>query len=64
MLEMWTYRTTVVLEPAVDLTGFKVEAVDGSIDESTSRPSMPARATSWLTLARGSSAGRSSGRPR
>ncbi len=38
MLEMWTYRTTVVLEPAVDLTGFKVEATDGSIgkvDEST-----------------------------
>jgi hypothetical protein len=38
MLEMWTYRTTVVLEPAVDLTGFKVEAKDGSIgkvDEST-----------------------------
>lgn len=38
MLEMWTYRTTVVLEPAVDLTGFKVEAADGSIgkvDEST-----------------------------
>ena len=38
MLEMWTYRTTVVLEPAADLTGFKVEAVDGSIgkvDEST-----------------------------
>ncbi len=31
MLEMWTYRTTVVLESAVDLTGFKVEAVDGSI---------------------------------
>jgi hypothetical protein len=38
MLEMWTYRTTVALEPAVDLTGFKVEAKDGSIgkvDEST-----------------------------
>ena len=38
MLDVWTYRTTVVLEPAVDLTGFKVEAVDGSIgkvDEST-----------------------------
>ena len=38
MLDMWTYRTTVVLEPAVDLTGFKVEANDGSIgkvDEST-----------------------------
>lgn len=38
MLDMWTYRTTVVLEPAVDLTGFKVEAMDGSIgkvDEST-----------------------------
>jgi hypothetical protein len=31
MLEMWTYRTTVVLEPAVDLTGFKVEAKDRSI---------------------------------
>ncbi|MGH2681459.1 MAG: PRC-barrel domain-containing protein [Actinomycetota bacterium] len=28
---MWTYRDTVVLEPAVDLTGFEVEASDGSI---------------------------------
>jgi hypothetical protein len=38
MLEMWTYRTTVVLAPAVDLTGFMVEAADGSfgmVDEST-----------------------------
>ena len=38
MQEMWTYRTAVVLEPAVDLTGFRVEARDGSIgkvDEST-----------------------------
>jgi hypothetical protein len=38
MKEMWTYRTAVVLEPAVDLTGFRVEARDGSIgkvDEST-----------------------------
>jgi PRC-barrel domain len=38
MMEMWTYRTTVVTEPATDLTGFKVEARDGSIgrvDEST-----------------------------
>jgi hypothetical protein len=38
MLEMWTYRTDVLLEPAVDLTGYKVEATDGSIgkvDEST-----------------------------
>ena len=38
MLEMWTYRTTVVTQPAADLTGFKVEARDGSIgkvDEST-----------------------------
>jgi hypothetical protein len=37
-MEMWTYRTTVVTEPAVDLVGFKVEARDGSIgkvDEST-----------------------------
>jgi hypothetical protein len=31
MYEMWTYRTTLVREPAVDLTGFKVEAKDGSI---------------------------------
>ena len=31
MLEMWTYRTDVILEPAVDLGGFKVEARDGSI---------------------------------
>jgi hypothetical protein len=31
MLEMWTYRADVILEPAVDLTGFKVEARDGSI---------------------------------
>jgi hypothetical protein len=30
-LEIWTYRTTVVLEPAVDLTDFNVEAKDGSI---------------------------------
>ena len=38
MKEMWTYRTAVVLEPAVELTGFRVEARDGSIgkvDEST-----------------------------
>ena len=34
--EIWTYSTTTA--PAVDLTGFKVEALDGSIgkvDEST-----------------------------
>jgi hypothetical protein len=31
MLEMWTYRTDVILEPAVDLAGFEVEARDGSI---------------------------------
>src|SRR5436190_17521715 len=34
--EMWTYSTTTA--PAVDLTGFKVEALDGSIgkvDEAT-----------------------------
>jgi hypothetical protein len=38
MYEMWTYRTTVVLEPAVDLTGFTEESMDGSsgkVDEST-----------------------------
>ena len=31
MLEVWTYRTTVILEPNVDLTGFKVHARDGDI---------------------------------
>jgi hypothetical protein len=31
MLEIWTYRTDVLLEPAVDLNDFKVEATDGSI---------------------------------
>jgi hypothetical protein len=31
MLEVWTYRADVALEPAVDLIGFKVEARDGSI---------------------------------
>jgi hypothetical protein len=31
MLEMWSYRADVILEPAVDLGGFKVEARDGSI---------------------------------
>jgi hypothetical protein len=31
MLEMWTYRTTVVIEPNVDLSGFKVKARDGDI---------------------------------
>ena len=38
MIEMWTYRTDVVLQPAVELVGFGVEARDGSIgkvDEST-----------------------------
>lgn len=38
MRDMWTYRNEVELKPAVDLTGFKVEALDGSIgkvDEST-----------------------------
>ena len=38
MLEVWTYREAVALQPAVDLTDFKVEAEDGSIgkvDEST-----------------------------
>jgi hypothetical protein len=35
---MWTYREEVQLKPAVDLTGFKIEALDGDIgkvDEST-----------------------------
>ncbi|HEX5937566.1 MAG TPA: PRC-barrel domain containing protein [Actinomycetota bacterium] len=38
MRDMWTYRSEVELTPAVELTGFKVEALDGSIgkvDEST-----------------------------
>jgi hypothetical protein len=38
VIEMWTYRTDVVLEPTVDLVGFGIEARDGSIgkvDEST-----------------------------
>jgi hypothetical protein len=38
MLEMWTYRANVLDEPALDFTGYKVEAKDGSIgkvDEST-----------------------------
>jgi hypothetical protein len=38
MRDMWTYRSEVELKPAVELTGFKVEALDGSIgkvDEST-----------------------------
>ena len=38
VIEMWTYRTDVVLQPVVDLVGFGIEARDGSIgkvDEST-----------------------------
>jgi hypothetical protein len=38
MKDVWTYRSTVTVEPAMDLTDFKVEARDGSIgkvDEST-----------------------------
>lgn len=31
MLEVWTYRETVMLEPTVDHTGFKVQARDGDI---------------------------------
>ena len=37
-MEMWTYRSGVVMEPATDLVGFGIEARDGSIgkvDEST-----------------------------
>jgi hypothetical protein len=37
-MEMWTYRTGVMREPATDLVGFGIEARDGSIgkvDEST-----------------------------
>jgi hypothetical protein len=38
VLEMWSYRTDIVTEPAADLIGFGVEARDGSIgkvDDST-----------------------------
>ncbi|HEX6579817.1 MAG TPA: PRC-barrel domain-containing protein [Actinomycetota bacterium] len=38
VIEMWTYRTDVAVQPAVDLVGFGIEARDGSIgkvDEST-----------------------------
>ena len=31
MVEMWTYRTAVMVEPSVDLSDFAVEANDGSI---------------------------------
>jgi hypothetical protein len=31
MLEVWTYRTNVILEPNIDLSGFKVHAEDGDI---------------------------------
>ena len=37
-LEMWTYRSTIVPLKGMDLTGYKVEALDGSIgkvDEAT-----------------------------
>jgi hypothetical protein len=39
MRDMWTYREDVATKPAVDLTDFKIEALDGDIgkvDESTS----------------------------
>jgi hypothetical protein len=38
MQDVWTYRESVMVQPAADLTDFKVEARDGSIgkvDEST-----------------------------
>jgi hypothetical protein len=38
MRDMWTYREDVAMKPAVDLTGYKIEALDGDIgkvDEST-----------------------------
>jgi hypothetical protein len=31
MLEVWTYRESLVLEPTVDLADFKVQARDGDI---------------------------------
>jgi len=37
-MEMWTYRSTIVPLKGMDLTGYKVEALDGSIgkvDEAT-----------------------------
>ena len=43
----------------MDLTGFKVEAIDGSIGKIDERPTRPAATPSSSTRARGSSARRS-----
>ena len=38
MLEMWTYRTTVVLEPAVDLTDKVLKQLRGAAGAAQSFP--------------------------
>jgi len=48
MLEVWTYRADVRIEPRMDLTGFKVQARDGEIgkvDQSTTEASQ-----SWIVV--------------
>jgi hypothetical protein len=48
MREVWTYRQDVLIEPTIDLTGFKVEARDGEIgkvDESTNTAGQ-----SWIVV--------------
>ena len=58
MLEMWTYRTTVVLSPPSISPVSRSRRATAASGRSTSRPPMPARATSWWTPAPGSSVGR------
>ena len=57
--DAWNYRESAeVSSRGKDLTGFSVEAVDGSIGKIDRPPSTSAAAMSSSTPARGSSAGR------
>ena len=65
MEDVWTYRDSSSLgsnlvDTKTDLSGFKVEALDGSIGKIDEATYEPLAATSSSTLDRGSSARRSS----
>ena len=66
-IDMWSYRTDERDDTgnggSGDLTGYSVEALDGSIGKVDEASNVTAGARSWSTPGRGSSARRCSSRP-
>ena len=58
MRDMWTYREDVAVKPAVELTDFGIEALDGAIGKVDESTADAGRASSSSTPVRGSSVGR------